>query len=292
MRRRAGLSGVVLAAVFVGALAFAGGARAENECAACHDEVVTAFGKTGHGKAWAAGKEYASASCASCHAGAAEHAASGGEKKPASLKHGAKASAACLACHDGNAKQAHWQGSAHQLAGVACASCHNPHESRPGTPREPKGVPPGPTEVTKRCLECHGAVRASLNQRSSHPLKDGAMDCASCHNPHGTSGEKLLKQASVNDLCYTCHQNMRGPFLWEHSPVREDCLTCHKAHGSNSPKILQARITQLCQSCHQQGRHQTLPGVPASIWVDNKACLNCHQQIHGTNHPSGPLFER
>ena len=55
---------------------------------------------------------------------------------------------------------------------------------------------------------------------------------------------------------------------------------------------VQARITQLCQSCHQQGRHQTIPGVPASIWIDNKACLNCHSQIHGTNHPSGPLFQR
>jgi hypothetical protein len=56
--------------------------------------------------------------------------------------------------------------------------------------------------------------------------------------------------------------------------------------------MLQARVTQLCQSCHQQGRHQTLAGLPASIWVGNRACLNCHQNIHGSNHPSGPLFQR
>jgi DmsE family decaheme c-type cytochrome len=131
-----------------------------------------------------------------------------------------------------------------------------------------------------------------LHQRSAHPLKDGQMDCVACHDPHGTSGEKLLRHASTNELCYSCHQNMRGPFLWEHSPAREDCLTCHRPHGSNYPQLLQARVTQLCQSCHQQGPHQTVPGAPASIWVGNRACLNCHMQIHGSNHPSGPLFQR
>lgn len=291
MRRSMGRSGFVLALAVTGALAVSGGARAEDDCAACHEETVKAFAGTKHGTEFAKGTEHRGANCASCHRGAAEHVASGGEKKPASLKRGAMAADACLACHEGSASQAHWTGSAHERAGLACASCHDPHESRPGTPRAAKALP-GPTETTKRCLECHGSVRAAMNQRSSHPLKDGVMDCASCHDPHGTAGEKLLKRSSVNDLCYSCHQNLRGPFLWEHSPVREDCLTCHKAHGSNSPKILQARITQLCQSCHQQGRHQTLPGVPASVWVGNKACLNCHQQIHGTNHPSGPLFQR
>jgi DmsE family decaheme c-type cytochrome len=118
------------------------------------------------------------------------------------------------------------------------------------------------------------------------------MDCVSCHDPHGSAGDALLRQASVNENCYSCHQDMRGPFLWEHSPVREECTTCHKAHGSNYPSMLRARTTQLCQSCHQQGRHQTLAGVPQSVWVVNKACLNCHSQIHGSNHPSGPLFQR
>jgi hypothetical protein len=56
--------------------------------------------------------------------------------------------------------------------------------------------------------------------------------------------------------------------------------------------MLQARVTQLCQSCHQQGRHQTVAGLPSSVWVGNRACLNCHQNIHGSNHPSGPLFQR
>ena len=283
------LPGLALAAASAFALALP--ALAQDECATCHEEVVKAFGKTGHGRHFAADKSYQSANCISCHTGAQEHAASGGEKKPPSLKTGAEASASCLSCHAGNPKQAHWQGSAHQLAGVACASCHNPHRQQAGTPELQKTLP-GARETTKKCLECHGGVRAALHQRSAHPLRDGQMDCASCHDPHGSTGEKLIRQGSVNELCYSCHQNVRGPFLWEHPPVREDCLSCHRAHGSNYPQMLQARVTQLCQSCHQQGRHQTLPGLPASIWVGNKACLNCHQNIHGSNHPSGPLFQR
>lgn len=291
MTRRGGNPWLILAFAVVGALALGPQAKAEEDCASCHEVQGKTFGKTAHAKAWKAAASYKSAGCVSCHVGASEHAASGGEKKVTSLKKGPAANAACLSCHEGSPKQAHWQGSAHQAAGLACVSCHTLHKEHSAVPTAAKKLP-GPTEVTKKCLECHGAMRSSLHQRSSHPLKEGQMECASCHDPHGTSGEKLIKQASVNELCYSCHQNMRGPFLWEHSPVREDCLSCHKAHGSNYPQMLQARPTQLCQSCHQQGRHQTTAGTPGSIWVGNKACLNCHQNIHGSNHPSGPLFQR
>lgn len=287
-------SGWGLAGLATGLLALAvAPAVAQDECVACHEDVVKGFAKTSHGRTFAADKDYQGSSCSSCHSGSKDHAESGGDKKPLSLTKGAaaEANASCLSCHAGHKKQALWEGSAHQLAGLKCASCHDVHKMHIGTPEQQKTLP-GATGITKRCLECHGELRASLHQRSSHPMRDGQMECTSCHNPHGTAGEKLIDQGSVNELCYSCHQNTRGPFLWEHSPVREDCLTCHRPHGSNYPQMLQARVTQLCQSCHQQGRHQTVPGVPASIWQGGKACLNCHMQIHGSNHPSGPLFQR
>jgi DmsE family decaheme c-type cytochrome len=267
--------------------------RGQEDCAACHEDVVEGFAGSSHGRWFAADRAYEGATCASCHLGAAEHVDSGGERLPQSLTEGPAetANAPCLSCHAGHASQALWQGSAHQLAGLKCASCHKPHETHLGTPEQARTLP-GATESTKMCLTCHGTLRASLHQRSSHPMRDGQMGCTDCHQPHGTAGEKLIDHGSVNELCYSCHQNMRGPFLWEHSPVRQDCLSCHRAHGSNYPQMLQARVTQLCQSCHQQGRHQTLAGLPTSIWVGNRACLNCHQHIHGSNHPSGPLFQR
>jgi len=268
-------------------------ARAQDECAGCHEDVVKRFASSTHGRYFAAGKDHKEATCESCHIGAKEHAAAGGEKKPLNPRRAepADANEPCLSCHGGRKKTALWEGSAHQRANLRCTRCHVVHNLHVGTPEESRRLP-GPTDTTRRCLECHGAQRPMLIARSRHPLQNGQMQCSSCHNPHGTTGEKLIDRGAVNELCYSCHQNVRGPFLWEHSPVREDCLTCHKPHNSNYPRLLQARVTQLCQSCHQQGRHQTIPGLPASIWLDNRACLNCHMMIHGSNHPSGPLFQR
>ena len=33
-------------------------------------------------------------------------------------------------------------------------------------------------------------------------------------NAHGGLGPKLLHQPQANDVCFTCHAGMRGPFLW------------------------------------------------------------------------------
>lgn len=262
----------------------------QEECAACHEDVVKSFAKTQHGRTYGFDKDYKDSSCTSCHGSGQEHIDAGGEGKilnPAKAK-AADSNAACMSCHEANKAQAHWQGSAHEAAGVSCASCHSVHKNAPPLSTGLVTVNP----VSEKCLSCHSSQRKSLNQRSTHPLREGQMDCISCHNPHGTTGEKLLKADSVNDTCYSCHAEKRGPFLWEHSPVRQDCLTCHTPHGSNHPGMLQARTTQICQSCHQQGRHQTIAGLPNSIWTTNRQCLNCHSQIHGSNHPSGPLFQR
>jgi len=264
-------------------------ASAQQECATCHEETARAFLGTSHGRTFIHDKARAG-NCTSCHTGAAAHAESGGEAKVLNPRHGSAedANGACLTCHDQNRAQAHWRGSPHEAAGVRCASCHSVHG-------DARAAPSGLNRIgaaSARCLACHTSHKAQLNQRSHHPVAEGQLECASCHDPHGSSGEKLIRAASVNDMCYSCHQEKRGPFLWEHSPVREDCLTCHKAHGSNQPSLLVSRTTQLCQSCHQQGRHQTLAGLPASVWNTNKQCVNCHSQIHGTNHPSGPLFQR
>jgi DmsE family decaheme c-type cytochrome len=133
-----------------------------------------------------------------------------------------------------------------------------------------------------------------------------------CHNPHGTSGKKLLKADSVNDLCYTCHTEKRGPFIWEHAPVRENCMNCHSPHGSNQDKLLVQARPMLCQQCHSgQGNmgHQmfggnTLPGAMTGLIPPltnasagsrrtmGRACQNCHTQIHGSNSTSGARFQR
>ena len=98
--------------------------------------------------------------------------------------------------------------------------------------------------------------------------------------------------------CTGCHTDKRGPMLWEHAPVRENCATCHDPHGSSNDRMLVVRMPMLCQRCHIATKH------PSSIYDNNaitvnksnrmfgRSCMNCHQNIHGSNHPSGQFFMR
>jgi DmsE family decaheme c-type cytochrome len=127
--------------------------------------------------------------------------------------------------------------------------------------------------------------------RSSHmPVREGKVVCSDCHNPHGSFTESLLKKDSINDTCYTCHAEKRGPFLFEHAPVRENCDNCHDPHGSINEFSLKISRPRLCMECHGMG-HGTANGIndPKTM---GRACNNCHTQVHGSNAPAGFLMHR
>ncbi len=153
------------------------------------------------------------------------------------------------------------------------------------------------------CLECHKSIRADMWKNSHHPIREGKIGCADCHNPHGTQTAKMLNEISVNEQCYTCHAEKRGPFLWEHAPVRESCLNCHTPHGSNHIKLQKTSVPYICQQCHSNTRHpgtlydnRSFPTLEnettGSNRAFNRACLDCHSAIHGSNHPSSPFLGR
>jgi DmsE family decaheme c-type cytochrome len=208
----------------------------------------------------------------------------------------------CLGCHQGG-ERINWKGSVHATSEVACTSCHSIHvledpvmvkDRRPDTP-----VMRGGQNAV--CFQCHAEKRAEIHKRSSHPLRDGAIGCSDCHNAHGSMGPMNLVKPTLNETCFTCHAEKRGPFLWEHAPASEDCGTCHTPHGSNHPALLTARVPQLCQSCHIAGYHAiSAYGAPTpgsappfgDRFVGAKGCLNCHIEVHGSNHPGGVRFTR
>jgi len=129
-------------------------------------------------------------------------------------------------------------------------------------------------------------------------VREGKMDCTTCHNPHGSTNVRMLKVGNtINETCASCHAEKRGPFLWDHAAGRENCASCHDPHGSNNDRMLVAKDPMLCQRCHVASRH------PATIYdgtqiaaASNRAvgrsCVNCHSQIHGSNHPAGDRFLR
>jgi DmsE family decaheme c-type cytochrome len=131
--------------------------------------------------------------------------------------------------------------------------------------------------------------------RTSHmPQREGKVTCSDCHNPHGsTQGtEHMIRGTSINDNCYKCHAEKRGPFLWEHAPVREDCTNCHDAHGSTNEYMLKIQRPKLCAECHGFDHGTGLLNNQFQRYIFNKGCGNCHVKIHGSNHPSGAFFER
>jgi DmsE family decaheme c-type cytochrome len=141
------------------------------------------------------------------------------------------------------------------------------------------------------CFQCHKDRRAQMFRSAHMPMREGKVVCTDCHNPHGSITEALLKEDSINDTCYKCHAEKRGPFLFEHEPVRENCLVCHDAHGSVNEYSLKLSRPRLCFECHATGH--TGPGAgPFSQYTMGRACQNCHTQIHGSNSPAGVLLHR
>jgi DmsE family decaheme c-type cytochrome len=274
-----------------------------DSCLKCHDEdsevpVLDLF-KTRHAVKADARTPFAQLQCESCHGPGGEHArrVRRGEPRPPIRNFGKRAAtpiaeqnAICLDCH---AKHdfGHWPGSPHQRNDVACASCHRVHATH-----DPALTPALQTEV---CLDCHKQQRAEIHKASTHPVRYGQMSCTDCHAPHGSAAETLLKRATLNQTCYGCHAEKRGPFLWEHAPASEDCSLCHRPHGSNHPDLLTRRAPLLCQQCHSAAGHPSvqytgrgLAGVQPSPRVLAGSCTNCHSQVHGSNHPSGASLTR
>lgn len=204
-----------------------------------------------------------------------------------------KQNAQCLTCHQGG-QRIFWHGSIHEDNNLACSDCHNPMSnfaSHGLTARE---------SINQTCFSCHKVQRMEFNKRSHMPLLEGKITCVDCHNPHGSTTAPLLKADSVNEVCYGCHAEKRGPFLFEHAPVRENCLNCHNPHGSNFEALLTAPRPMLCQQCHAQDGHPAqlltrgnmVLGAAPDPRLISTSCQTCHVNIHGSNDPSGARFER
>lgn len=270
-------------------------------CAGCHQQETGNWAHTVHAKVFGIHPRdgIEAQGCEACHGPGSAHV-----EKPSDLttiiafSHKSKTpvaqqTAQCLSCHQGG-QRIFWHGSIHEKNNLSCSDCHNPMAnfgSHGLTARE---------SVNDTCFSCHKQQHADFGKRSHMPLLEGKMACADCHNPHGSTTAPLLKADSVNELCFTCHAEKRGPFLFEHAPVRESCLNCHTPHGSNFEALLTTPRPLLCQQCHSQGGHpsqlMTAGNLSGGAMPDPRiiatSCQTCHVNIHGSNSPSGARFER
>jgi len=231
----------------------------------------------------------ANAACESCHGPSREHTLF--PTRIASIRFGEgshltpeEQSAQCLGCHQGD--HIDWASGTHAAEDVSCVSCHSLHAGRDQVLNR--------VTVADKCVSCHLRVRMEINKPYRHPVREAAITCTNCHNPHGSPAEAMLVRETVNQTCYQCHAEKRGPFMHEHEPVQDDCMHCHNPHGSNHENLLLVRAPFLCQQCHSDHSHareaydfEDLPLGSGSRQsrVVGGACINCHSQIHGTNNP-------
>jgi DmsE family decaheme c-type cytochrome len=276
-------------------------------CLTCHgsDPKVTAILQTPMAVVGDRRTPFAQGGCESCHGDSAAHSA-GKARFPTIVFKGPNASPVavrnevCSGCHEGSMHM-NWQGSAHEVNNVACTDCHDPHAAK-----DPMLIKIAQVEV---CFTCHARERADSFKYSHHPIREGKTVCSDCHNPHGSPGDtKLLKEFTVNQTCYNCHADKRGPMLWEHQPVRDNCMNCHTPHGSTQPRLVKEQMNFLCSSCHSAsaanhsggavGGRSAIPFRGPGNFATNSAlanqrtCIGCHSQVHGSNSPSGAYFFR
>jgi DmsE family decaheme c-type cytochrome len=250
----------------------------DNEtCIDCHDEAYSqSLAGTTHDLA-VAGTQY-DIMCVSCHTGASVHI-----EEPSTDNIGIPSKMSpvevtniCTQCHSPHPEMGDVGFDPHFNKEIACTDCHTIHagqqELRPDDP-------------AILCSRCHVGVKEMFARRSNHPLSDGAVTCVSCHSFTGANEPTVGHGASAN--CYSCHPEQSGPFVYEHpvtisfSTEGESCTECHDPHGSGNERLLVQKGSAQCLECH---------GVPPLHRTKHSGlgtkfeCVDCHSDIHGSNH--------
>ncbi len=263
-------------------------------CLRCHDTMVDRFTHTLHGRVFCQNTPYYENRCECCHGPGKAH-----KENPSSeaiVTFGKRAlstvkerNGRCLDCHETGREIAMWQGGRHAKQDLACDSCHSAHKGYDPVDRSPEA-----------CYKCHLNIKIDAQKQSRHPIREGKVRCGNCHNPHGSLSDHMLSADHANDLCFKCHAEKRGPFMFEHAPVEENCGTCHTPHGSRHKKLLIQRAPSLCQNCHMDVHTSTrawdqtagFKGTRPSSHYYGRSCITCHPNVHGSQAPttSGRLF--
>lgn len=225
--------------------------------------------------------------CEACHGPGKAHVEGGGDKtkiftfKDASAK---DISDRCLKCHQYGEEHANFSRSVHVQNNISCVDCHSPHH-----PKETQFLMRQPQP--QLCYGCHNEIKQLFSRTFHHRVNEGLVRCTDCHNPHGGSLTRQLRSSAAQDVvCFKCHSDKAGPFVFEHQAVKiEGCTSCHMPHGSSNPRLLKrSQVNLLCLECHSFTVDQIAPTVPTFHNQTQKyqACTMCHVAIHGSNTSS------
>lgn len=263
--------------------------RINETCLKCHQDTVRKQHFTGGTHA------RAGVSCATCHevhynlgtpymlrlAGAGGPAGRPTRERDARKPVPAAEPAAVTAPADPNAPEP----PPHEPRLAAAAKTRAPMpELRTSFQREP-GAATEEQAVNELCASCHRRQVSEARQFSHHPLLEGRMKCTSCHDAHAVDQDRAHADGAVSEKCLQCHEQLRGPFRFEHDPVKagglgDGCLECHRPHGSPNRALTTLFSRGLCVQCHtdiqRDPPHRARTG---DCWRSG-----CHTAMHGSNH--------
>ncbi|HUI42246.1 MAG TPA: DmsE family decaheme c-type cytochrome [Terriglobia bacterium] len=267
----------------------------QDTCKACHEDMYNNWAKSPHWKTTLSNKGPEWQGCEACHGPGKAHAeamaeAAGDPDKIAAAKKlifnfkgvpTQDISKRCLSCHVYDEEHSNFARQAHNINNVSCIDCHSPHHAKTA---EYLLAEPQP----KLCFSCHNEVKADFSKPFHHRVNEGLVKCTDCHNQHGGFLTAQLRSTAAQDqVCFKCHTDKAGPFVYEHAPVKTDgCVVCHTPHGSSNPRLLKrSQVNLLCLECHTFTVDSGAPGIPSfhNQTAKYQACTLCHPMIHGSN---------
>jgi len=246
-------------------------------CKTCHEGIYKNFENTPHFQTTLKDGH----GCESCHGPGAAHVAGGGDvSKIVSFKSLSReeSSKRCLSCHGESHKQSRFTQSAHAGSDVGCVDCHSPHHAKEEQHLLVASQP-------QLCYGCHASTKADFGKPFHHRVNEGLVECNDCHNVHGTGTVRQVRTLPSGDaVCFKCHADKQGPFVYEHVPVKtEGCSSCHTAHGSTNPRLLRvSQVNLMCLQCHTLPTQSPI-GPAHNQSQKYQACTMCHEAIHGSN---------
>ena len=133
-------------------------------CQACHGDTKAELG------------------CEACHGPGKEHAEAGGDKtkiRPFKSLSAKDASDTCVSCHF-RTDHTLWAGSQHDERATSAAP-----RATASTRRRARSQLKAATE-TDLCAQCHRTIVNKQYKFNHMPVREGKMECSSCHNVHGS----------------------------------------------------------------------------------------------------------
>ncbi|MGH9680881.1 MAG: cytochrome c3 family protein, partial [Candidatus Acidiferrales bacterium] len=216
--------------------------KGTESCLSCHKTAGEQISRTVHTGTYASGSEAAKTStneCDGCHGPGKAHAEAELEaerndtKNPEAKKlifdfdpaHSSPEAInkRCLTCHASGPTHLNSANSFHRLNDVSCVNCHSPHHSGNNEKLLVKAQP-------ELCYSCHLQQKSQFDMPFRHRVNEGLIQCTDCHDQHGSAGvwqaDHMVRQirtsSSGDFVCFKCHADKQGPFVFEHAVVKTE----------------------------------------------------------------------